>query len=214
MRNLHSLFPRIVGSMRLLHNITSILSLDTLSTNISPSISSDVSLASRIPLNETVGTEVRRILAHFASATFRKMELVPIIGPTTDPELLLGVRLIFSLASGTLYVDMTDDWGEWGAVSLLSIHWPAGDNSLPSRLVMDVVYADELKNRAGYVEPYRTVNLGWPRGLRTGREQPYYCFVMDGNDPKRVYVGVNDQTVLTSLPWAREGAVDNGASTA
>ena len=111
-------------------------------------------------------------------------------------------------------MDMTDVWGEWGAASFLSIQWPAGYNSLPSRLVMDVVYADELKNRAGYVEPYGTVNLNWPGGLRTGREQPYYCFVMNGNDPKRVYVGMNDQKVLTSLPWAREGAVDNGALTA
>ena len=200
--------------MRLLHNITSILSLNALTTNISHSISSDVSLASRTPLNETVGAEVRRVLAHFYSATFRKMELVSTIGPITDPELLLHVRLIFSLAPGTLYVDMTDTWGEWGAVSLLSARWPPGDNCLPSRLVMDVVYADELKNRAGYVEPYRAVNLNWPGGLRTGREQPYYCFLMNGNDPNRVYVGVNDRKVLTSLPWAQEGAVDNGALTA
>ena len=200
--------------MRLLHNITSILSLNALSTNISHSSSSNVSLASRIPLNQTVETEVRRINAKILSATFRKMELVSIIGATTDPELLLKVRLIFSVYFGTLYVDMTDTWGKWADFSINSTLWPAGDNSLPSRLVMDVVYADELKNRAGYLEPYEFVNLNWPRGLRMGREQPYYCFVMSTDDPKLVYVGVNDQTVLTSLPWAQQGADDNGVSTA
>ena len=199
--------------MRLLHNITSILSLNSLSTNISHSSPSDVSLASRMPLNETVGIEVRHIKAAFSTATFRKMELVSIIGPTTDPELLLEVRLIFSINYGTLYLDMTDTWGEWAAASFHQTKWPAGDNVLPSLLTMDVVYADELKNRAGYMEPYEFVNLNWPKGLRIGREQPYYEFI-SRNDPKYVYVGVNDQMVCTSLPWAQEGADDNGVSTA
>ena len=199
--------------MRLLHNITSILSLNALSTNISHSSSWDVSSTSRIPLNETVGIEVRRIKAAFGTAAFRKMELVSIIGPTTDPELLLEVRLIFSINYGTLYLNMTDTWGEWAPASFHRTRWPAGDNSLPSLLMMDVVYADELKNRAGYVEPYEFVNLKWPRGLRIGREQPYYYFI-SRNDPKFVYVGVNDQTVWTSLSRAQEGVDDNGVSTA
>ena len=139
------------------------------------------------------------------------MELVSVIGPTTDPELLLEVRLIFSINYGTLYLDMTETWGEWAAASFHQTTWPAGDNSLPSLLGMDVVYADELKNRAGYEEPYEAVSLMWPRGLRIGREQPYYYF-MSRDDPKFVYVGVNDQSVWTSLPWAREGADDNGVS--
>ena len=199
--------------MRLLHNITSILSLNALSTNISHSSPSAVSLASRTPLNETVRIEVRRIMAAFGTATFRKMELISIIGLTTDPELLLKVRLIFSINIGTLYVDMTDTWGKWATASFRQTKWPAGDNILPSLLNMDIVYADELKNRAGYVEPYEFVNLRWPRGLRIGREQPYYYFI-GRDDPKIVYVGVNDQTVWTSLPWAQEGADDNGVSTA
>ena len=164
-------------------------------------------------LNETVGIEVRRITAAFGTATFRKMELVSIIGLTTDPELLLEVRLFFSINYGTLYVNMTETWGEWDAANFQQTRWPAGDNILPSMLGMDVVFADELKNRAGYEEPYEAVSLKWPRGLRIGREQPYYYF-MGRDDPKFVYVGVNDQSVWTSLPWARGGADENGVSTA
>ena len=201
--------------MRLLPNITSILSLNALSTNISHSPPADVSLyASRIPLNETVLTAVQRVHVAFTSATFRELQLTSTIGPTTNPELLLEVRLIFSIPYGTLYVDMTDTWGTWANFRIHSARWPADDYALPSRLVMDVVYADELKKRAGYVELYDAVNLRWPRGLSMGREQPYYCFLMEGNDPKLVYVGVNDQIVLTSLPWAPEGVDDNGVSTA
>ena len=79
---------------------------------------------------------------------------------------------------------------------------------------MDIVYADELIKKAGYVGPYEAVDVKWPTGLALGKEQPYYCFLMEGNQPDFVYVGLNDQQVMLSLPKAEEIMEDDGPATA
>ena len=109
-----------------------------------------------------------------------------------------------------MYLDMTSIWGEWAAPRFLKQPWPAGNNVLPSRLGMDIVLADELVKKAGYVGPYDAVDVKWPKGLPLGKEQPYYCFFMEGDRPGPVYVGMNDQRVMTSLPREGEGAEDHG----
>ena len=78
---------------------------------------------------------------------------------------------------------------------------------MPSRLAMDIVFADELIKRAGYVGPYDAVDVSWPKSLRVGAEEAYYCFLMEGGQPDFVYVGVNDQRVMTRLPKA--GGLDD-----
>ena len=78
---------------------------------------------------------------------------------------------------------------------------------MPSRLAMDIVLADELIKKAGYVGPYDAVDVSWPKGLRVGTEEAYYCFLMEGSQPDFVYVGVNDQRVMTSLP--KVGGLDD-----
>lgn len=197
--------------MRLLSNVTSLLSLNAaLETNITNNLlsNSDASLYSpRIPLNETVYEKVRGTLIDYTSASFRELQITSTIGPTTNPELLLDVRLIFSVGPGTMYIDMTDIWGQWASPRYTRQPRPAGYNIMPSRLVMDIVLADELIKRAGYVGPYDAVDVSWPNGLRVGAEEAYYCFLMEGSQPDFVYVGVNDQRVMTSLP--KVGGLDD-----
>ena len=108
-----------------------------------------------------------------------------------------------------MYVGMTGIWGVWTLPRFIMQPWPARYNILPSRLVMDIVLADELIKEAGYVGPYEGVDVSWPKGLRVGAEEAYYCFLMKGNQPDLVYVGVNDGRVMTSLPEA--GELDNEA---
>lgn len=79
---------------------------------------------------------------------------------------------------------------------------------------MDIVVADELIKEAGYVGSYEAVDVRWPTGLPLGKEQPYYRFLMEGDRPDVVYVGVNDRRVMTSLPGVGEGADDDGSTTA
>lgn len=205
--------------MRLLTNVTSLLSLNAglesqNPTNLSSS-NLEVSLKSpRIPLNETVYTKVREVLLGSALASFRELQVTSTIGPTTNPESLLDVRLIFSYGKAwALYVDMTDVWGIWAGSRLLMQPLPAGANVLPSQLRMDIVFADELIKQAGYVGPYDAVDVKWPKGLPLGKEQPYYCFLMEGNRPDVVYVGVNDRMVITSLPRVREDEDEDGSTT-
>lgn len=195
--------------MRLLTNVTSILSLNATSSNPDRSSTSSLYLP-RIPLNDTVYVRVRETLAKFSSVTFRELQLTSTISPTTNPELLLDVRLLFSAGRGSLYVDMTSIWGEWASPRFSAQPWPAGNNALPSRLGMDIVYADELIKKAGYVGAYDAVDVRWPKSLPLGKEQPYYCFFMEGDRPTFVYVGVNDQRVMTRLPGVGEAMVDGG----
>ena len=204
--------------MRLLSNVTSLLSLNAaLGINTTDTLPSkpDVSPYSlHIPLNETVYETVRKTLTAFTSAGFRELQVTSTIGPTTNPELLLDVRLLFSVGYGTMYVDMTSTWGEWASPRFSSRPWPAGINVLPSRLGMDIVFADDLMKKAGYVGPYEAVDVSWPKGLALGTEQAYYCFWMEGSRPNFVYVGVNDQRVTTSLPRVEEGLHDDGRTVA
>lgn len=199
--------------MHLLTNVTSLLSLNAVlenSTGTNLLSNSDVSLYSpRIPLNDTVYARVRETLDDFSSVTFRELQVTSTIGPTTNPELLLDVRLLFSAGHGSLYIDMTGIWGEWAGPRFSVQPWSAENNVLPSRLGMDIVFADSLIKKAGYVGPYEAVDVKWPKGLPLGKEQPYYCFLMEGSRPEFVYVGVNDQRVMTSLLRVGEGVEDN-----
>ena len=200
--------------MRLPTSVTSLLSLNAVSENGTTThtlSNSNISLHSpRIPLNETVYARVREINSDFKSAAWRELQLTSTTGPTTDPELLIDVRLIFSYGPGTLYVDMTNTWGEWAGPRFSAHVWPAGNNVLPSRLGMDIVFADALIKKAGYWGPYDAVDVKWPKGLSLGREQAYYCFLMEGNTPTNLYVGTTDQAVLTSLPKVGEEGEDGG----
>ncbi|CAF9921256.1 hypothetical protein IMSHALPRED_005123 [Imshaugia aleurites] len=99
-----------------------------------------------------------------------------------------------------MYVEMTSTWGSWAGPRFVGQSWPAGYNALPSLLGMDIVFADELKRRAGYGGPYEAVDVMWPTGLALGMEQPYYRFLMEGDRPDFVYVGVDTQVVATGLP--------------
>ena len=190
--------------MRLLNSVSSLLSLKALtenSTNTQLSSNSAVSLyRSRIPLNDTVSAKVRETLVQFNSAAFRELQVTSTLGPTTDPERLLDVRLLFTAGHGSIYVDMTNIWGQWVDPRFSVQPLPEGYHDLPSRLGMDIILADELKKNAGYVGSYEAVDVRWPNGLRLGNNQPYYRFWMEGNRPDFVYVGVNDQRVMASPP--------------
>ena len=190
--------------MRPLTNLTSLLSLNAVSKNSTPThLISQPDLSTYgppIPLNDTVYTKVRAILLDFPAIAFRELQVTSIRGPTTSIELLLDVRLLFSDRRGSGYVDMTSRWGKWGAIRFSDAPFPVGYNVLPTRLGMDVVYADRLVKRAGYLGSYLGLIAKWPMGLRMGKDQPYYCFLMEADYPAFVYVGMNDQIVTTVLP--------------
>lgn len=97
-------------------------------------------------------------------------------------------------------MQMSDVWGIWDYPHMSLEIPPEGNNVLPARIAMDVVVADELMKRAGWVGAYSAVYLIWPQGLSLGKEQAYYCFMMERGGPEAVYVGTNDGSVATRLP--------------
>ena len=199
-----SLWPRSFGSMRPLTNFTSLLSLNAVlknsnTTHLTPK--PDISpYGPPIPLNDLVYTKVKDILIHYPFFAFRELQVTSIRGPTPSPELLLDVRLLFSDRAGSMHVDMTSRWGIWGQLRYSDAPFPEGYNILPTRLGMDIVLADGLIKRAGYLGSYLGLIAKWPMGLRMGSDQPYYCFLMEADQPAFVYVGMNDQIVVTELP--------------
>lgn len=203
--------------MRPLTNVTSLLSLNAaLENSTTTNLPSRPNLSlytPRIPLNETVFLKVRETMTQFSSATFRELQVTSKVGPTTDPELLLHVRLYFSYSDGSMYADMADIWGTWKPPRFSVAPFYDPYNALPARLGMDILFADQLIKRAGFVGPYRAVDVKWPKVLRLGKEQPYYCFFMEGNQPEIVFVGLNDQSVMTSLPMVEEDLEINGPMT-
>ena len=188
-------------------NVTSLLSLNAVLKN-----STTTHLVSQpylspygppTPLIDAVYTKVREISRDYHSFAFRELQVTSIRGPTTSTELLLDVRLLFSdrhPGSGSGYVDMTSRWGTWGAVRFSETPFPEGYNILPTRLGMDIVLADELMKRAGYLGSYLGSIAKWPVGLPMAKDQPYYCFLMEADQPAFVWVGMNDQIVMTELP--------------
>ena len=202
--------------MRPLTNVTSLLSLNAILKNSStthtvsqPHLSPYGPL---IPLNDVVYIKVKQILDDYPLIAFRELQVTSIRGPTTSTELLLDVRLLFSHRRESAYVDMTSRWGRWGAIRFSDAPFPEGYNILPTRLGMDVVFADELMKRAGYLGSYLGVIAKWPTRLRLGKDQPFYCFLMEGDEPAIVYVGMNDQIVTTQLPTAGGELDGNGLS--
>ena len=75
---------------------------------------------------------------------------------------------------------------------------------------MDIVFADELMKRAGYLGSYLGSIAKWPKGLPMAIDQPYYCFLMEADQPAFVYVGMNNQIVMTELPIGGAEVYDNG----
>lgn len=210
-------WPRSIGSMRPLTNVTSLLSLNAILKNSSTTHTVSQPHLSPygppIPLNDIVYIKVKAILNDYPSIAFRELQVTSIRGPTTSTELLLDVRLLFSDRRGSGYVDMTSRWGKWGELRFSDAPFPEGYNILPTRLGMDIVFADELKKRAGYLGSYLGLIAKWPMGLRMGKDQPYYCFLMEADHPPFVYVGMNDQIVVTELPMRGEELDSNGLTT-
>ena len=210
---LSSLWPRSIGSMRPLTNFTSLLSLNAVlknssTTHLTPK--PDISpYGPPIPLNDLVYAKVKDIWNRYPLFSFRELQVTSIRGPTPSPELLLDVRLLFSGGDGSMYVDMTSRWGKWGQIRFSDAPFPEGNNILPTRLGMDIVFADALMKRAGYLGSYLGLIAKWPMGLRMGSDQPFYCFLMEADDPAIVYVGMNTQTVMTELPMGGGGLDSN-----
>ena len=224
---------RSIPSMRPFTAVTSLLSLNAVLENSTtatlPSVNAaldnsttatlpskpDLSLtAPRIRLNDTVSAKVKVTLRAFARAALRELQLTSTIGPTTDTELLANVRLLFGWTQGSVYVDMSGVWGTWESLRFSLTPFVEGYNALSARLGMETVFADALIKGAWYVGAYEAVDLKWPRGLRLGYDQPYHCFLMEGDRPDVVYVGVNDRVVATSLPGVEDGVQDKGVSRA
>ena len=168
--------------------------------------------------NDTIYDAAINTLIRYPKAVFLQIQATSEHNPTSDPEDLHDVRLIFGLNGKAIYVEMRE-WGHWGPPRLTNRSPPPGNAALPLQIAMDLPQADMLIKQAGYREPYEAVDVRWPNNLPPSRGQAYYLFGMVDPRPFTVAVGTRDKIVQANPALDSVGDVGdtwlsrNGAST-
>lgn len=109
-------------------------------------------------------------------------------GPTTDPLKINELQVVFQNVDNTTVIIKSTTWGEFGEPELIPYPW-CEDVVIQWPVKMDLVEANQLKEKAGYKEPYGAVVLRNPLGPTINN--PYYIF---GNNPGAPYIFVDTIT--------------------
>lgn len=147
-----------------------------------PSHSSPANLSANILFVDVVYDGYRLTLTRYPAATFREVQAASVTGPTTNPNHLTDMRLIFSITQGdyrSVYTEMTGTWPQWGLPRLTTNVPSQDDEALPSRYGMDIVVADRYMKAAGFGQRYEAVDVRWPGSLPDGSRQAQYFFQME-----------------------------------
>ncbi|MEM8906652.1 MAG: hypothetical protein AAGD05_02295 [Bacteroidota bacterium] len=140
-----------------------------------------------------VNIAVKKVRAKYPNAELYEVDAVATGGPTTNPNSIDKMKVVFRAGRGTAIITSTT-WGEFGPVQYIDQPW-LEDVVIPWPIEMDLVEANNLKNKAGFTGTYTTVTLRWP--LYPGVKQPSYIFGM--TDGEYVFVGVYDGKVSTNM---------------
>jgi hypothetical protein len=111
-------------------------------------------------------------------------------GPTTNVEEINHWQFVFKAGEvGTAFI-RTTAWGEFGPVTYSKYSW-GDDVVIPWPINMEITEAAQLKQQAGYNQPYGAVTLRWPLGFQIN--EPFYIFGQ--LNEQLVEVGVYDKVV-------------------
>src|SRR5690606_28934029 len=84
-------------------------------------------------------------------------------GPTTDPNGIDQLRIVFQNPGNTTVIIKTTKWGEFGEPQLIDEPW-LEDIVIDWPIKMDLPEANALKDSAGYTAAYANVTLRNPLG--------------------------------------------------
>lgn len=109
-------------------------------------------------------------------------------GLTTDPFEIDRLQVVFSNRDNTTVIINETRRGEFGKPHLIDQPWPE-DVAIQWPIKMRLEQANTLKEQTGYKQPYSTVTLRNPLGLRLSN--PYFIF---GGNPDVPYILVDTVT--------------------
>ena len=135
-----------------------------------------------------VNIAVRIVTEQYPDAKLYEADGVSSSGLTTDPLKIDKLRVVFQNKDNTTVIINSTGWGEFGEPELIHQPW-LEDIVIQWPVEMDLDEANQLKEAAGYKEPYSNVTLRNPLGPK--KSNPYYIF---GGNPGKPYIFVDTVT--------------------
>jgi len=135
-----------------------------------------------------VNIAVRIVTEQYPKAQLYEADGTASGGPTTDPAKIDQLRVVFRNENNTTVIIKETAYGEFGPPQLIREPW-LEDVIIQWPIKMDLPQANELKEKAGYGDPYGTVTLRNPLGPT--RSNPYFIF---GGNPNKPYIFVDTVT--------------------
>lgn len=157
-----------------------------------------------LSFNGRVNIAVRIVTGKYPEAKLYEAEGVASGGPTTDPARIDRLKVVFRNADNSTVIIEETGYGEFGEPELIKSPW-LEDVIIQWPVRMDLPRANQLKEEAGYREPYGAVTLRNPLGPILGN--PYFIF---GGNPFKPYIFVD---TITGKVSAGNKAVSEASAT-
>jgi len=133
-----------------------------------------------LSFNGRVNIAVRIVTEQYPEAKLYEADGTASGGLTTDPAKIDQLRVVFQNANNTTVIITETGYGEFGEPELIPHFW-VGDLVIEWPVEMDLPQANELKEQAGYTEPYANVTLRNPLGPT--KTNPYFIFGVNQMQP-------------------------------
>lgn len=141
-----------------------------------------------LSFNGRVNIAVRIVTEQYPEAKLYEADGTASGGPTTDPAKIDQLRVVFQNVNNSTVIIKETGYGEFGQPVLIPEPW-LEDVVIKWPVDMDLPKANELKEKAGYTNPYGAVTLRNPLGPKIGN--PYFIF---GGNPAQPYIFVDTVT--------------------
>jgi hypothetical protein len=133
-----------------------------------------------LSFNGRVNIAVRIVKEQYPEAELYEADGTASGGPTTDPAKIDQLRVVFRNVNNSTVIITETGYGEFGPPQLIPHFW-AGDVVIKWPVNMDLPQANQLKEQAGYTDPYSNVTLRNPLGPTVSN--PYFIFGVSHSEP-------------------------------
>lgn len=141
-----------------------------------------------LSFNGRVNIAIRIVQEQYPEAKLYEADGTASGGPTTDPVKIDQLRVVFQNVNNSTVIIKETGYGEFGKPKLIDEPW-LEDVVIDWPVKMDLPKANQLKEDAGYTEPYGAVTLRNPLGPTPSN--PYFIF---GGNPSQPYIFVDTVT--------------------
>jgi hypothetical protein len=133
-----------------------------------------------LSFNGRVTIAVRIVEEQYPGAQLYEADGTASGGPTTDPANINHLRVVFRTVNNDTVIITETSYGEFGPPVLIPQPW-VEDIIIDWPVDMDLPQANQLKEQAGYTNPYANVTLRNPLGPT--KSNPYFIFGASQGEP-------------------------------